>query len=117
VPVILHDDVEQAADFLRPMYALYFGGMGARGANFHHDVAVRLGYEAEAKRIQDLYLEGKREEAAAAVPTALVEELALIGPDDKVRHDLEAWRESIATTLLIGGDAATLRRVAELVRG
>ena len=69
VPVIIHDDVEQAADFLRPMYALYFGGMGARGANFHHDVAVRLGYEAEAKQIQDLYLDGKKDEAAAAVPT------------------------------------------------
>jgi F420-dependent oxidoreductase-like protein len=116
VPVILHDDVEQAADMLRPMYALYFGGMGARKANFHHDVAVRLGYEAEAKRIQDLYLEGRKDEAAAAVPTALVEELALIGSEDKVRDDLEAWRESIVTTLLVSGDATTLRRVAELVR-
>ena len=115
MPVIIHDDVEQAADFIRPMYALYFGGMGARGANFHHDVAVRLGYEAEAKRIQDLYLEGKKDEAAAAVPTQLVEELALIGPEDKIRDDLEAWRESIVTTLVIGGDAATLRRVAGLV--
>jgi F420-dependent oxidoreductase-like protein len=115
VPVIVHDDVEQAADFIRPMYALYFGGMGARGANFHHDVAVRLGYEAEAKQIQDLYLEGKKDEAAAAVPTRLVEELALIGSEDKIRHDLEAWRESIVTTLVIGGDAATLRRVAGLV--
>jgi F420-dependent oxidoreductase-like protein len=117
VPVILHDDVEQAADFLRPMYALYFGGMGARQANFHHDVAVRLGYEAEAKRVQDLYLDGKKQEAAAAIPTALVEELALIGPEDKVRDDLEAWRESIVTTLLVGGDAATVRRIAELVQG
>lgn len=117
VPVIVHDDVEQAADFIRPMYALYFGGMGARGANFHHDVAVRLGYEAEAKRIQDLYLDGKKDEAAAAVPTQLVEELALIGSEDKIRHDLEAWRESIVTTLVIGGDAATLRRVAGLVLG
>jgi F420-dependent oxidoreductase-like protein len=115
VPVIVHDDVEQAADFLRPMYALYFGGMGARAANFHHDVAVRLGYEAEAKRVQDLYLEGKKQEAAAAIPTALVEELALIGSEDKVRHDLEAWRDSIATTLLVSGDAATLRRIAALV--
>jgi F420-dependent oxidoreductase-like protein len=115
VPVIVHDDVEQAADFIRPMYALYFGGMGARGANFHHDVAVRLGYEAEAERIQDLYLEGKKDEAAAAVPTKLVAELALIGPEDKIRDDLEAWRESIVTTLVIGGDAATLRRVASLV--
>jgi F420-dependent oxidoreductase-like protein len=116
VPVLVHDDVEQAADFLRPMYALYFGGMGARGANFHHDVAARLGYEQEAKRIQDLYLEGRKDEAAAAVPTALVEELALIGPEDKIRHDLEAWRDSIVTTILIHGDAATLRRVASLVR-
>jgi len=116
-PVIFHDDVEQAADFLRPMYALYFGGMGARAANFHHDVAVRLGYEAEAKRIQDLYLEGKKQEAAAAVPTALVEELALIGSEDKVRADLDAWRESIVTTLLVAGDAAMLRRIAELVLG
>jgi F420-dependent oxidoreductase-like protein len=115
VPVIVHDDVEQAADFLRPMYALYFGGMGARGANFHHDVAVRLGYEAEAKRIQDLYLDGKKDEAAAAVPTRLVEELALIGSPDKIRDDLEQWRESIVTTLVVGGDAATLRRIADLV--
>ena len=115
VPVIIHDDVEEAADFIRPMYALYFGGMGARGANFHHDVAVRLGYEAEAKRIQDLYLEGKKDEAAAAVPTQLVEELALIGPEDKIREDLDAWRESIVTTLVVSGDAATLRRIAGLV--
>jgi F420-dependent oxidoreductase-like protein len=115
VPVIVHDDVEQAADFLRPMYALYFGGMGARQANFHHDVAVRLGYEAEAKRIQDLYLDGKKQEAAAAVPTAMVEQLALIGPEDKLRADLDAWRESIVTTMLVAGDAKMLRRIAELV--
>ena len=117
VPMIVHDDVEQAADMLRPMYALYFGGMGARGANFHHDVAVRMGYADEAKRVQDLYLEGKKDEAAGAIPTALVEALALIGPEDKVRHDLDAWRESIATTLLVGGDAAMIRRAAELVLG
>jgi alkanesulfonate monooxygenase SsuD/methylene tetrahydromethanopterin reductase-like flavin-dependent oxidoreductase (luciferase family) len=117
VPVIIHDDVEEAANFLRPMYALYFGGMGARGRNFHHDVAVRLGYEAEAKKVQDLYLDGKKDEAAAAIPTRLVEDLALIGPEDKIRDELDGWRESIATTLLIGGDAAMIRRVAELVRG
>src|SRR5256714_2837369 len=76
VPLIVHDDVEAAADMIRPMYALYFGGMGARGANFHHDVAVRMGYEAEARRCQDLYLEGRKDEAAAAIPTRLVEDLA-----------------------------------------
>jgi F420-dependent oxidoreductase-like protein len=117
VPLIVTDDVEAAADMMRPMYALYFGGMGARKANFHHDVAVRMGYEAEAKRIQDLYLEGKKDEAAAAVPTKLVEELALIGPPDKIRHDLEAWRDSIVTTILVSGDASTLRQGAEIVLG
>jgi hypothetical protein len=89
--------------------------MGARDKNFHRDVAVRMGYEEEAMKITDLYLDGKKDEAAAAVPTELVEQLALIGPVDKVKDDLEAWRESIVTTMLIGGDAATLRTVAELV--
>lgn len=117
VPLIVNDEVEQAADFLRPMYALYFGGMGARKANFHADVAVRMGYEEEVARIQELYLEGKKAEAAGAIPTGLVEELALIGPADKIRHDLEAWRDSVVTTLLVGGDAATLRQAAELVLG
>ena len=102
---------------LRPMYALYFGGMGARGANFHHDVAVRMGYEVEAKRCQDLYLEGRKDEAAAAIPTSLVEQLALIGPPDKIRHDLESWRDSIVTTVLIGGSIETLREAAEMVLG
>ena len=99
------------------MYALYFGGMGARNANFHANVAIRMGYEAEVRKIQDLYLEGKRQEAAAAVPTALLEALTLIGSPAKIRHDLEAWREPIVDTLLIGGDRETLRAVAELVLG
>jgi F420-dependent oxidoreductase-like protein len=115
VPLIVTDDIEAAADAMRPMYALYFGGMGARGANFHANVAIRMGYEAEVATIQDLYLEGKKDEAAAAIPTKLIEQLTLIGPKDKIRHDLEAWRESIVTTLLIGGDPATLRTAAELV--
>lgn len=117
VPLIVHDDVETAANFIRPMYALYFGGMGARGANFHHDVPVRMGYEAEMLKVQDLYLDGKKNEAAAAVPTALIEQLALIGPVDKIRHDLEAWRDSVVTTLLVGGDAAMVRQAAEVVLG
>jgi F420-dependent oxidoreductase-like protein len=115
VPLIVTDDIEAAADALRPMYALYFGGMGARGANFHANVAIRMGYEAEVAKIQDLYLNGDKDSAAAAVPTELVEKLTLIGPPDKIRHDLDAWRESIVTTLLVGGDPATLRTAAELV--
>jgi F420-dependent oxidoreductase-like protein len=117
VPVIVHEDVEQAADMIRPMYALYFGGMGAKGANFHHDVPVRMGYEAEMQVVQELYLDGRKDEAAAAIPLRLIEQLALIGPEAKVRHDLEAWRDSAVTTLLVGGDAAMIRRVAEIVLG
>jgi F420-dependent oxidoreductase-like protein len=117
VPLIVTDDVEGAADALRPGYALYFGGMGARSANFHANVPIRMGFEAEVRKIQELYLSGHKQQAAAAVPTRLIEQLALIGPEDKIRHDLEAWRDSIVTTLLIGGDPATLRTAAELVLG
>ena len=117
VPLIVHDDVEVAADMIRPMYALYFGGMGAKGANFHADVPVRMGHGDAVRRVQELYLEGRKDEAAAAVPTGLVEQLALIGPEAKIRHDLEAWRDSVVTTLLIGGDAAMVRRAAEIVLG
>ncbi len=115
VPLIVTDDVETAADMLRPMYALYFGGMGARGVNFHANVAIRMGYEREVEKIQELYLGGHKQEAAGAVPTALLEQLTLIGPKDKIRHDLDAWRDSIVTTLLISGDPTTLRTAAELV--
>jgi alkanesulfonate monooxygenase SsuD/methylene tetrahydromethanopterin reductase-like flavin-dependent oxidoreductase (luciferase family) len=117
VPVIIHDDVEEAASFLRPVLALYIGGMGAREVNFHANVFGRMGYESEARAIQDLYLEGKKDEAAALVPMSLIEETALIGPKEKIRDDLEAWRESVVTTLQVYGDPATLRSVAELVFG
>jgi F420-dependent oxidoreductase-like protein len=117
VPLIITDDIEAAADAVRPMYALYFGGMGAKGTNFHANVAIRMGYEKEVEQIQELYLSGKKQEAAAAIPTALIDQLTLIGPKDKIRHDLEAWRDSIVTTLLIAGDSQTLRTAAELVLG
>ena len=111
---IMMDDIEAAADFMRPMLALYIGGMGAKSMNFHFDVFSRMGYEAEATKIQELYLEGRKDEAAAAVPTKLVEDTALIGPKEKIRDDIERWRESLATTLLVSGDVATLRTIAEL---
>lgn len=114
VPVIVHDDVEEAASFLRPVLALYIGGMGAREVNFHANVFGRMGYEAEAREIQDLYLAGKKDEAAAKVPMSLIEETALIGPKEKIRDDLEMWRESCVTQILLYGDAATLRTMAEL---
>jgi len=117
VPVILHDNVEEAADFLRPVLALYIGGMGAREVNFHANVYARMGYENEVKQIQDLYLDGKKDEAAALVPQSLIEETALVGPKEKIRDDLAAWHESCVTTMLLYGDSNTLRTMAELVLG
>ncbi len=114
-PVLLNDDVEAAADAYRPIIALYVGGMGAKSMNFHFDVFCRMGYEAEATLIQSLYLEGKKDEAAAAVPTRMVEDLALVGPKEKIRDDLAEWRESMATTILINGDLNAMRVMAELI--
>ncbi|HWE68903.1 MAG TPA: LLM class F420-dependent oxidoreductase [Acidimicrobiales bacterium] len=112
---VIDDDIERAADVFRPHIALYIGGMGAKSMNFHFDVFARMGYEAEARKIQELYLEGRKDEAAAAVPTALIEDTALIGPKEKIRDDLEKWKESIATTLLVSGTTDTLQTMAELV--
>ena len=89
--------------------------MGAKSMNFHFDVFARMGYEAEATKIQELYLAGRKDEAAAAVPTSLIEDTALIGPKEKIRDDLEGWKESIATTLLVAGSPDTLQTMAELV--
>ncbi len=117
VPLIVSDDLESAVDALRPFYALYFGGMGAKGANFHANVPIRMGYEKEILEIQDLYLGGNKDDAAAKIPGELIEQLSLIGPTAKIREDLEKWRESIVTTLLVAGDAQTLRTAADLVLG
>ncbi len=117
VPTIIGDDVEACADLLRPTLALYVGGMGARDRNFHKDVFARLGYEAECERIQEAYLDGRKGDAAALVPTAMVEDVYLIGPREKVRDDLEAWRASCVTTLLVSGPPALLQEIAEIVGG
>ena len=116
VPAIVSDDLQAARDALKPYYALYVGGMGARGTNFYNELACNYGFEAEAERIQELYLDGRQRDAAAAVPDALVDEMALVGPRARIADRLAAWRESGATTLLISTrDEATLRAVAELV--
>ncbi|MGH3449388.1 MAG: LLM class F420-dependent oxidoreductase [Haloechinothrix sp.] len=117
VPMIVHDDVEQCADLIRPSLALYIGGMGAKQMNFHRDVFARMGYEAVTDNVQELYLSGRKEEASAAIPTQLVEDIALIGPPAKIRDELARWRETCVTTLLLRGDAALLRRAAEVVFG
>jgi F420-dependent oxidoreductase-like protein len=116
VPVAVSDDLQAARDFLKPLIALYVGGMGARGKNFYNTLVRRYGYEAEAERIQDLYLEGKQLEAIAAVPDALVDEVSLVGPPERIRERLEAWRACGVTTLVVQThDLATLRVMAELV--
>lgn len=117
VTVIVNDDIDAAADMIRPMLALYAGGMGAKGANFHFDVLARLGYEEECNYIQKLYLEGNKRDAIAAVPRQMVEDTALIGPIEKIRDELQEWKKTVLTTMLVAGPPPVLRQVAELVLG
>jgi F420-dependent oxidoreductase-like protein len=98
-PLAIGDDVTRLRDLSRPQLALYIGGMGARGRNFYNDLARRFGYEAEAKAIQDAYLDGRKDEAAALVPAELVELTSLIGPESYVRERVAAYREAGVTTL------------------
>ena len=115
VPVVVHEHVERAADQVRPFLALYVGGMGAKGANFHRDALDRLGYAEACDEIQAHYLAGRKDLAVAAVPTAMVEDVALVGPADKIAHDLAAWRETAVTTLLVQGDATAVQTLAPLL--
>ncbi|MDQ3161702.1 MAG: LLM class flavin-dependent oxidoreductase, partial [Actinomycetota bacterium] len=88
-------------DMLKPMLALYVGGMGARGKNFYNSLTQRYGFEDAAAKIQDLYLSGLKGEAAMAVPDELVDEIALVGPKERIGERLEAWREAGISTLVI----------------
>jgi F420-dependent oxidoreductase-like protein len=115
--IIPGDDVEQCADLMRPFVALYAGGMGAKDANFHFDVFARMGWEDIATQVQELYLQGKKQEAAALIPVEMVEDIALIGPIDKIRDDLARWRETCLTTVLLSGQADQLAMLADLVNG
>jgi F420-dependent oxidoreductase-like protein len=116
VPVVLVDDVQAARDFLKPMLALYIGGMGARGKNFYNTLAQRYGCEAEAAAIQDAYLDGRKNDAAALVPDSLVDEIALVGDRARMADRLAAWRESGATTLVLQArQPEALQTLAELV--
>ncbi|MFQ5612455.1 MAG: LLM class F420-dependent oxidoreductase [Anaerolineae bacterium] len=116
VSVVVGDDVDACRGFVKPMLALYIGGMGARGRNFYFDLACRYGYEAAANAIQDHYLDGQKREAAAAVPDELVDDVALCGPKERIEERLELWRNSPITTLNIMTFAIDgLRVMAELV--
>ena len=115
VTCVLGDDVEKCRMPVKGMLALYIGGMGARGKNFYNDYAKRLGYEEVAVKIQDLYLAGKKAEALAAVPDRLVDETALVGPKERIRDRIQAWKASKVPTMLIGtGQPEAIRLLAEL---
>jgi F420-dependent oxidoreductase-like protein len=116
--VVMGDDIEACRNPVKNMMALYIGGMGARDKNFYNDYAKRLGYEEAAVTIQDLFLAGKKGDAAAAVPDALVDEVALVGPEDRIRDRLQAWKEAgkkkhVGSLLAGTGDAKALRVLAE----
>jgi F420-dependent oxidoreductase-like protein len=114
-PVVVTDDVQAGRDALKPYYALYVGGMGARERNFYTDLMARFGYEREARAIQEAFLAGRQRDAAAAVPDRFVDEAALVGPQERIGDRLDAWRDSGATTLLCSTrDVAALRVLGEL---
>ncbi len=114
-PVVVGDDVDACRAQHKPAIALYVGGMGARSRNFYNETVRRYGYEAAAKTIQDLYLTGKKREAEAAVPDALVDEIGLFGPRERIRERLAAYREAGVTTLAVRGGVDAVRLIAELV--
>jgi len=116
VAVILGDDVAACREKVKPTLALYIGGMGARGKNFYFDLAARYGYAAAAQEIQNLYLGGQKRNAAAAVPDALVDEVALCGPKQRIAELLVQWRQSRVTTMVCSVEQPeSLRVMAELL--
>jgi F420-dependent oxidoreductase-like protein len=122
VSVVMGDDLEQCRNFVKPGLALYIGGMGARGKNFYTEYATRCGFGDAAKRIQDLYLDGKKAEAAAAVPDAFVDDIALVGSAARIKDRLQAWIAAgkdgkVGTMILGSGQPEALRVIAETVLG
>jgi F420-dependent oxidoreductase-like protein len=115
VTCIVGDDLDACRMPVKGMLALYIGGMGARGKNFYTDYATRLGYEEAAIKIQDLYLDGKKGEAMAAVPDELADSISLIGTPERIAARVQAWKDSAATTLLLGAQQPeAIRLLAEL---
>ncbi len=118
VSVSITDDIEAGLLPIKAMLGFYIGGMGARKRNFHMELMSRMGFEAEAQKIQDLFFAGQRAEAVAAVPDRFADEISLVGPIERIKDRLEAWKETPITTLLMGTtDAKILRTMAELVLG
>ncbi|MGB1289065.1 MAG: LLM class flavin-dependent oxidoreductase, partial [Aggregatilineales bacterium] len=118
VAVVLGDDLSECYNQLKPMLALYVGGMGAKNKNFYNDLARRYGFEAEAENIQNLYLSGKKMEAIVAVPDEMVDAVALVGDRARIKDRLQLWTDSDITTFNImnpAEDIEVIRYMAELV--
>jgi F420-dependent oxidoreductase-like protein len=116
VHVNVTDDVAAGLAPVKAMLGFYIGGMGAKDRNFHKELMSRMGYEAEAEKIQELFFRGDRAGAIAAVPDAFADEIALVGPKDRIRERLQAFEATPVTTLLVfAPDPGKLRQVAELV--
>lgn len=116
VTVSINDDLDEALRLTKTSLGFYIGGMGAKDANFHKNLISRMGFEAEAEKIQELFYEGRREEAVRAVPDELADGIALAGPPGRIRERLELWRDSPVTTLLVNArDPETLHSLASLV--
>ena len=116
--VVITDDVDGALDAMRPTLGFYIGGMGAKDMNFHQQVFARMGYEAEAQQIQDLFFDGQRDAAIAAVPRSMAADISLVGSAEKIRAELPMWEEAGVTMLVVGArDLSELRRIADVVLG
>lgn len=109
------DDVAEGLAPVKAMLGFYIGGMGSKKHNFHKELMARMGFEAEAERIQELFFEGKREEAIAVVPDRFADDISLVGPRERIAEKLRDWERSPVTSLLLMGDAPLLRTMAELV--
>ena len=117
VQMNIDDDLDAALLPVKMMVGFYIGGMGAKGQNYHTKLMERFGYVDEALHIQQLFMDGRRDEAIAAVPDEFADAISLCGPVDRIRERLDAWKASPVTTLLVtgGGDQHLLRTAAELV--
>jgi hypothetical protein len=115
VAVIIGDDLDACRLPLKMSLALYMGGMGAKSKNFYNEYITKVGFADAARKVQELYLDGKKNEAIAAVPDELVDTLHLIGPKERIRDRFQIWKESTVGTILVGtGQRAALRLMAAL---
>jgi F420-dependent oxidoreductase-like protein len=114
--ITITDDIEAGLYPVKAALGFYIGGMGAKGKNFHTDLMARMGYEDEAYRIQDLFFEGKRDEAIALVPTEFADEISLVGPPGRIKERLEVWKDSPVTTVtMYPSSPDQLRQAAEII--